>query len=146
MNTKWMRISFAFLLFAMVFIWLSGGSTATSSSAHTPLVKIQYSGGMCPEGPCFGEEVIYADGSVSDGENLSSEELDALKQEIHRWDPQQLIPDPNAFCSSWVDGQDISFVFPTSASPEEAYTTCQYSNSQEVRLFILISELLYSEE
>lgn len=115
-------------------------------SLDAPLVVVVNSGGMCADGVCYREAIIYKDGtikgdSIEGTTSLTTSQTKTLNKLVEEWDPSVLQVDDNAFCQSYADGNDLGIKLPTSENPEELYNFCWYENSQSVPLFDFVSSL-----
>ena len=104
-----------------------------------PLAVIGSVGGHCPEGVCENSFTIYDNGTTSDiNTDLS---VLSLANAIAESNLRDLPEDPEAFCQSYVDGQDLIIQVP--AWGDEVYTVCQLKDGVKDPLAIVAQDIFY---
>lgn len=105
------------------------------------VAEIRYSGGKCAEGTCSKTETIYSNGTFTNHKELSSSEIESLKDEIEKSDLNRLEFIDSSNCPSAVDGQDISYSFPDKYG-ETLFTVCQIQNAETFPLIKKMNTLV----
>lgn len=105
------------------------------------------SGGMCVDGACDSSYTVYEDGST-DAFSEPQVDVKALKAAIADSSLDDLVGDPEAFCQSFVDGQDLNIrVY---SWGDKTYKPCELKGAESDPLTIeakkIMSEIAIAEE
>ena len=105
---KRLIISIVSIVAAIILI----GIIFVSTTQKSVLIITGSDGGMCPNGPCGGDDaVVYTNGTYTNHEAISSDDITRLKQLIDSFDPSTY--SVNGDCgSSTFDGSDPYVKFP----------------------------------
>lgn len=140
-----MKRSLVILPLALAAVLLSGCSV--SGGTVKPLLEVGMSGGMCVDGACDSSYTVYEDGST-DAFSEPKVNVKTLKEAIADSSLNDLVGDPEAFCQSYVDGQDLTIrVY---AWGSEVYKPCELEDAEQDPLTIeakkIMSEISIAEE
>lgn len=104
-----------------------------------PLAVIGAVGGHCAEGVCEKSFTIYDNGTTSDASMDFT--VTPLVNAIAESKLRELSVDPEAFCQSYVDGNDLTIQVP--AWGDEVYTVCQLKDGIKDPLAIVAQDMFY---
>lgn len=140
-----MKNSLLVIPLALVAVLLSGCSV--SGGTVKPLLEVGMSGGMCVDGSCASSYTVYEDGST-DAFSEPRVDTQILKLAIEDSKLDTLAKDPEAFCQSFVDGQDLNIrVY---AWGDKTYKPCELKGAESDSLTIeakkIMSEITIAEE
>lgn len=122
--------------------------TDPNESKKTALLRIQTSGGLCPNGACYGEIVIFSDGSYTDSpENnkkyqgvISTARINMLREEIKKADFASIKAAKfTELCPTAYDGAEITYVF---VPQNETIPSCSYKINTSSPPFNTIQDIL----
>jgi len=122
----------------------------TPTDAPMFLMKIEFQGGLCVYGGCYGYTTLYKDGTIIHSDAPDQEttgkldllSVDALAKRIEAADYAALRSVPfTGTCPTAYDGQEIIYTFYTSRGPE-VISDCQYVIDYKAPLFSKVNELL----
>lgn len=118
---------------------LSGCSAVSSSGSPTePLLVVGYSGGLCVDGnTCESSFTVYQDGSSDAGENF---DVTTVEKAITASSLSQRPRDPDSFCQSYVDGQDLIIQVP--AWGATVYKPCELKDAELDPLTVQAMEIM----
>lgn len=143
-------IGFGF--FASLMFFFTSQEIKNAQEGTKVIVEIEYRGGLCaPTGDetqgsmCVSEERIRSSGFYSGGKNLTEEQLETLVRLIEESNLGSVQYDENPSCASFVDGQDVSYIYPTRYG-ETRFTLCLIDNPTSFELLRFTSEVLESRE
>ena len=142
MRKNLIRIA-AFLVGVILFGGIAYALTAPFlQNKPTVLVEVNYTGGLCSTGKvCNITEKIYTNGKYTSHPKLSSGQIERITQEIEKSDLNSLKPNREPDCPSFVDGQDVSFIFPDKYG-DQKFTLCQIENYKTVPLFSYLLSII----
>jgi hypothetical protein len=143
---------FTFGLLALLTLAACGvAQTSTPKiGAQGTLLTIRAEGGMCPNGGCWSEQQIKADGSftVTDytgttkNGTLDAAQVAELTQQIAATDFEQVKSQPfTGTCPLAFDGQELIYTFQTLSGPE-TIASCKVGIDENSALFANVAGLV----
>jgi hypothetical protein len=113
----------------------------TQKPASSPqiILKQTTSGGLCQNGGCYHETILYDNGDFGK-KHLSKEQVSTLKNLIASTNFDAYQKNPKAFCQSYLDGSDLGYVFPQKDG-DRNLVLCQYSIPKNDPLFSYLNSL-----
>lgn len=127
-------------MFAAAFILMS----LSQASAKEVVAVVSTSGGLCRQGLCQSETILYGDGRFGEDTQFSKSEVSELRSLIAESDLRNdLVPAVDYLCPSAYDGSDISYSFP-SKYDSDVFTLCTYENPESNELIGYMQDLLQS--
>lgn len=127
-------------MFAAAFILMN----LSQSSSKDVVAVVSTSGGLCREGMCHSEAILYGDGRFGEDTQFSKAEVDELRSLIAASDLRNdLVPAVDYLCPSAYDGSDVSYSFPSKYG-DEKFTLCTYENPEGNELIGYLQDLLQS--
>lgn len=132
-----MKKSLLIVSLTLLSVVLSGCSV--TGGAVKPLMEVGMSGGMCVDGSCDSSYTVYEDGST-DAASAIQVNVEALKSAIADSSLDDLVGDPEAFCQSYVDGQDLTIrVY---AWGSDVYKPCEIQDADQDPLTIEAQKIM----
>lgn len=125
-------------------------SPAPKIGAQDTILTVRAEGGMCPNGGCWSEKQIKADGSFTSSDftgatkngTLDAAKVAELTQQIADTDFAQLKAQPfTGTCPLAFDGQELIYTFQTLSGPE-TIASCKVGIDETSPLFQNIAGLL----
>lgn len=131
-----------FILLVVLTFASMGGIRDSQEVNKNVVVSIVNSGGKCVDSVCSTTTNLYTDGSF-DGRSykISPTQMNTIMSVIQDSNLTDLDVAEKPECQSFVDGQDINYVFPETYG-NTMFTPCMIEGADDIELFKFLNQIV----